>query len=809
MKTNPEIIEKLQDLIKNGDEVDRCYAIRGIATLNNTDSNELLIQSLRDDDIDVCVDAAAALGKVGGEFAVDKLIESFLNDPDGEVKVACIEALVNLGDEKVIPHLLKTTIERPEEMMFEGADWDRWWDMQLMAIRGLGKMKVEEAVPVLKKLIEEDDYLDIESEIFNALAIISGPADEYLLTLLIEGVPRIRRRVARSLGNSDSKGTLKILARALQDKDADVREATIQSLLQRNAVQYLPAILLSFRDSNAGVRQLAVKVAYQLSEQASGSSSEDLINKLIPLLHDHDPDVKTSAVTILKNLKWKPDRENEEFIISQLRACKGDCFIALCRFVEALELDDAIATLLFMFRHDELGNEEKAQALMTLGHFKQWNAVIEDVIGSCVFDENKAVRLNALEALAEIDKGQSHKISPSEKQQIRQPIDMIVEALHGTLDAPVVAGQTVIPIVPVDDVNQKFESVEASNSTNIKSEHSDSSKNTQSKEPEACTKLLDNALQEISKSIADGEKPMGMTTLDAMAITQVEKSLEAEQRLQENEAAALVEEQEQDQELEEFLALSKQNTDTADWLFNRNKASVDVDIQRLSARILGSTGSIVAIPALLKSIDSEDTELKREAILSLVELLKSTTDQNINDDLRDNLVATLDEEDRDLRIAAARALGELGSSAEIKYLLPKLQDSEMAMRIQTLSALSKLAMSSKEQELNVLDLATQILNQLNNNETGVHRAVVDALVPLLNEKLNGNGASLKQTAIGSLINAGLSGTNGQVKEMSWGLHALDKELSSARLLEKLDQVSSSVERRYVVEMLGELHRPVV
>jgi len=41
-----------------------------------------------------------------------------------------------------------------------------------------------------------------------------------------------------------------------------------------------------------------------------------------------------------------------------------------------------------------------------------------------------------------------------------------------------------------------------------------------------------------------------------------------------------------------------------------------------------------------------------------------------------------------------------------------------------------------------------------------------------------------------------------------GLNALDKDLSSTHLLTKLDQVSNSIERRYVVEMLGELHRPV-
>jgi len=84
--------------------------------------------------------------------------------------------------------------------------------------------------------------------------------------------------------------------------------------------------------------------------------------------------------------------------------------------------------------------------------------------------------------------------------------------------------------------------------------------------------------------------------------------------------------------------------------------------------------------------------------------------------------------------------------------------------------------------------------------------VVDAMIPLFSS-LNGGADSLKQSAIEHIIQAGLAGSDGQVREMSRGLGELDIDRASISLLEKLDALDTSVERRYVMEMLGELYRP--
>ncbi len=801
MASNYKVSQTLQSLLATGDEVDRCYAIRSLAQIQDDSAVELLVSSLRDDDIDVCVDAAEALAE--GEFARDvevtqKLIESLLNDPEGEIKVACVRALVRREDKEAIPHLLGLMEKPLEDTAYVTDEWDVWWDMQLESIRGLGKMRIEVAIPALQRVLATDDFLDIENEIFNTLAAIGGSANAYLFTQLNEGNARYRRRIAKALGNSTMAESLKPLARALKDVDADVREATLLSLLKRDAVQYLPAIFILFRDASPKVRQLAIKVAHQLSKNINQQSEQRdaLIEKLLPLLRDDNALVVSTALNTLTNLAWQPDSEQQETLISLLKTYKSDAFASVCHALLRLKISDAVAILLHRLRHNELESEEKMHALITLGKFKIWNKVVESVIWASIFDDNKTVRVAAIEALAELDSHlKQESKSANDSQAQRLPIEMIAEAVQGNLEPPLT--KTIIPVIAVDDSKKS----EADNeSTQPPSANHDKDKQD--------SEFIEAAKQQISKSIAAGEKPLPLSTLDSIVISRVEKQMECQHQQENQPIESPVE---PDADLDEFVALTEENAEIANWLLNKEVVDMDVEIQRLAARFLAQSNSDQAISILLSVLNSDDSQLKREAILSIGSLFGAMamhTEQSTQQlaQLHDVLIAELNAKNRDLRIAAAKVLGDLGTSADSQILLEALDDKEVAMRMQILRSLISIAMSSDKKEFNHLELAEQLLEQLeNNNETGIHRAAVEGLVTLFEHKLNGSAVALKQTAIDCLINAGLSGTDGQVKEMSWGLNALDKELSTTHLIKKMEQLSMSVERRYVIEMLGELH----
>jgi len=816
VNTQQQLIDKLHDLIKHGDDVDRCYAIRSLATIHAPHSNDVLIECLRDDDIDVCVDAAEALGKLGGESAAEKLLESLMNDPDGEIKTACIRALAELGDKNTIPHFIAMAEQRPDNISFDDNEWDVWWDMQMESIKALGTLKVRDAIPAFHKIIEQDDYLDIENELYKAAAQIGHEGDELLLSLLESGNGRARRRVIKALGNSSSQTTLKPLARALQDEDPEIRSAALQALPHRqHAILYLPVMLHLLKDSDAAVRRAAVAAVTDISAQGqlneNAPEQASLVQKLLPLLADADAYVQSSVIDTLLQLNWTPDNDSSDQIISLLGSSEGDCFSSVCRFISTHRLRQALPDLRNLFKKRALSADQKARALACIGDLGLWDTQLETLLGTQLFDDTKSVRLSALETLAKLDKNREAE-SQNDQAEQRQPIDMIVEALQGNLQAP-----ASLRTIPVTTTGQKAEAPTEQPTPDTPTREEDQQKIESSQavfasESEEGKALLDNAFKEIRESIEEGETPQPMSTLDSMAITCVEHQIKAAADLPADDAsketATLSDEDKE--ELKEFLALSEANAETANWLFSKEKVSLDVNIQRLAARMIGFAGSAQAIPSLLQVCEqSDDVALKREVILSLGKLIEHRADlpSEQAESLQSLISASLQDKDRGLRIAAARTLGRLGDESDIPLLLAGFEDSEVAMRVQCLNSIQALLEANDGGVMNYAELAEQILFQFDNNEIGIHRAAIDALMPLLENKLNGNAQSIRETAIDRLITAGLAGSDGQVREMSQGMNALDKILSSTRLLARLNQSDTSIERRYLIEMLAELHRP--
>ena len=822
--TQIDVVEKLQTLISEGDEVDRCYAIQSLVTMGHNGANDLLVDCLRDEDIDVCIDAVNALAELGDHSSSEKLIESLLNDPDGEVKTACIRALASLSESKAIPLLLKIIEERPEDIAFEPNDWDYWWDMQLESIQAMGTMQVKEAIPALQRILESGDYLDIEEQIFRTLVQIGNQGEALLTKLLDSGDSRTRRRVVKALGRSQSNETLKSLARALRDNAPEVRISTLNSLAgRRNAIHYLPIILHLFKDEHAGVRQSAIKAAQQLSQQADSDAEADyseLVRKILPMLDDNDPLVKSTVLELLTRLEWQPDRKTQAKVIQLLGECEGDCFGTVCRFITQYRLTAAIADMVLLYKRKTPGDEEKQHIVSALGQMRHWDKDIELLLGSAIYDSNKNVRLAALEALANLDKTYPADLRETET---RLPFDMVKEALHGRLTPP--ASQQTIPVSMGDPRQQNPKSHDPDGTADGQETQNGAAKREEATETHAQVEMNEGddfvarAMEEISKSIRDGENPLPLSTLDSMAITCAEKKLEAQAEIDTNTDGQLKENATQDtneehtlsaadeQELKGFLDITRANAETAKWLFNKEVVPVELDIQRLAARLLGNIGSSRLIPALLDVFEQQDSLLKREAILSIGQIAKAETpSEEMLDKIHLVLIQALKEPNRELRVAAIRVLGELGTDKDIHTLLPLLADGEIAVRIHTTYALGKLAQATLNDKLDIKSLLEQLLGQLDNNETGLHRAVVDTIIPLFT-RLNGDAEQLKQAAIERIIESGLAGSDGQVIDMTRGLSALDKERSSDRLLLKLERLESSVERRYVVEMLGELHRP--
>ena len=144
-----KVTSSLLNYLENGNEVDRCYAAKTLGNLKVKEATKALLARIKDEDIDVCIDAISALGKIKEASALPVLLESLEKDPDSDVKLAVTESLAHYQSEDAIDTLLKLAEERPEEMYFDqNEDWDSWWDLQEKAIVILGEMQVKKAFPV-------------------------------------------------------------------------------------------------------------------------------------------------------------------------------------------------------------------------------------------------------------------------------------------------------------------------------------------------------------------------------------------------------------------------------------------------------------------------------------------------------------------------------------------------------------------------------------------------------------------------------------------------------------------------------------
>ena len=173
MSYRKQVIKSLSELIAKGDEADRCYACRALGAIGGSGAIPVLTERLRDEDIDVCIDAAEALGHLREPAAVSALLESLVKNPNGEVMIAAVEALGEIGGAETVAPLMEVAARRPNNIIAYGDEsWDPWWDIQLQAVKALGRHRISEAVSILVGILNDEENQDIKSEILKALAEI-------------------------------------------------------------------------------------------------------------------------------------------------------------------------------------------------------------------------------------------------------------------------------------------------------------------------------------------------------------------------------------------------------------------------------------------------------------------------------------------------------------------------------------------------------------------------------------------------------------------------------------------------------------
>lgn len=236
-----EVIEVICAQLKQDNDRTRWSAVKSLGRIGACEAIPVLTAHLHSDpDPDVRMEIASALGKLNAHSAVDALIATLRGDPNEDVRIQACRALGQLPSPRSVEALIDYLTgeglqERDAWEIDDEIDYGASWEIQRVALEGLGAIGDERAVEAIVQCIASDDLDDLEELGFRVLGEIGGKrAVDFVLDKLREGRPRTRCRAARALAKVDDPMVREPLIDALKDPEPDVRLAAGWALAARH-----------------------------------------------------------------------------------------------------------------------------------------------------------------------------------------------------------------------------------------------------------------------------------------------------------------------------------------------------------------------------------------------------------------------------------------------------------------------------------------------------------------------------------------------------------------------------------------------
>lgn len=285
----------------------KCCAVRALERMKSCDgvSKKWLVDLLSDPDVDVRVDAVAALGQMRVGEAAQSLLASLTGDPEGEVRIQAVMALSRIASGETVEPLIDCLKEDGYPQLDLDTDdmaYSPCWEVQSQALDALGEIGDRRATPAVIEFLESDDYEDLQESGCRVLAKLdSDKAREFLLDRLAKGNALTRRQAARALGNLPELAAgngeappevVEGLLRALLDKEPQVRSAVAGVLARINDPRVSVPLTLLLNDPDAKVRE---DVAVILGGMRGG----DMVERLHDLLEHPELSSKQAIVRVL------------------------------------------------------------------------------------------------------------------------------------------------------------------------------------------------------------------------------------------------------------------------------------------------------------------------------------------------------------------------------------------------------------------------------------------------------------------------------------------------------------------------------
>ena len=639
-----EVCTALCGILRQGVDVHRCLAAQALGRIGHPGAVETLIEALLDEDEDVRADAAWALSRLADPRAGRQLMENFLGDPCGDVKLGAIEGLVRLHCPEVIPWLRRLLKGRDEEIAwdedaFYDGGWDDWLDIQVKAVQALADMGAGAAVPEIVAMIDDERGQDMTETAFKALARLGKPGVDALIRFLEDKSERRRRRAAAVLAGVSGEAAEDAVARALRDPSMGVRLAAARPLAARNPAD--ERLVPLFRDDQPEVRAEAVRLCGRHHPRCVDA-----------LLDDEADQVVQAALGVLAEA---PDLLPADAVVERLRSrLRGSAAetaaaaaVAFAAVAPAASLDDLVEHLGDAARPVD-ARMGALRGLAAVGGEQAARALVE-VLG----DEQRQIRLEAMVALA--------GMAESDREWPNFPGAALLAALRGEL-------------VPEPEAGHPGEAAHASKG-----------------------RREDGPAATETKPVQDGG---GEGTREPAFPTSTLQSIVGD----DSPAAKILEQRDEGVELTqedmERLALA-QRIPRKRRLPVAPRVAPHQDVRRFAARVLGDVARDDVALELARALKDHDREVRLAAADSLArigERMKEFPRQ-----AAEALVGALADAARDMRLSAVRALGAAGGAGTADRLIGLLGDEDSFVRTGAIGALSRLGKAGPEIEVLLAD----------------------------------------------------------------------------------------------------------
>ncbi len=689
-------------------------------------------------DVHRCL-AARALGALGGQMAVDALIAALM-DADEDVRVDAATALAAIGDARAGAPLLDSLIGDPVT------------DVKLAAVDGLCRLHHDAATPWLSRLVagrdedivwddEEffdagwDGWTDLQVAAIGALSALSATAavPDIVAALADEEGQDLDEVAFDALAGLGADGA-RALAGYLDDHNPRRRRRAAAALV---AVDPATAVEHAVADADPEVRLALVRRAAAIDPSTPS---------LAILFDDPSPEVRADAVRLLGRSQHFPVRS---LLDDPSPEVQGETLALLAEdpgLMPAMEIA-AVARA----RLREAPAKRAAAAAIALaaadpdGAFDDLAELLGD--GGCSIE----IRLGALRALVTIADERSVAVLTAAlgDQQRRLRLEAMA-ALASIADAdpvwPNPAGAALLAALAGELVTAPEPA--------------------EMPEPEPETR------PDLTLVEDDGEAPFPTSTMESIlggapGPRDVDSTPRADARLTEEDI--------------EYLRLvhrgpGKRRMPLAP------RIPAHEDVPRFAARVLGDVARHDVARALARAVDGRDDETRLAATESLARLGPRLA--GLTEDVVAALIPAASGAERDLRLAAVRALGASRDQGAVATLERGLDDEDGFVRAESVRALSALGAAAAGRLMDDADQSVRL---------AAAEAVAKAGAP---------------DSLDRLIDFAYVDEGHHRREAARLLRDLDVEAANARFIEALEDSDRLRLAPIAIEALEELNRPL-